>query len=87
MSAEKAGTVGIPFFGIWNEAWETCLRAHNIDITDRERERITEAVKGSYYHPDQIELRAAKARLQRERDDELTALANPGESITRIKLK
>ena len=79
--------MSIPFFGIWHEAWETCLRVHNLDITVLERERITEAAKGSYYHPDTIETREAAARLQRQQDDELSALANPGESITRIRLK
>lgn len=36
-------------YGIWNEAWEACCRAHNIDITPRERERSEEAAKNSFY--------------------------------------
>lgn len=36
-------------YGIWNEAWESCCRVHCIDMTERERERISIAVKDSYY--------------------------------------
>lgn len=40
-----------PFYGIWYEAWAACLKAHNIDRTDREEKRCTEAAESSYYNP------------------------------------
>ncbi len=44
----------IGMFGIFHEAWQMCCSIHNIDWSEKEEERYSEAVEKSYYHPDKI---------------------------------
>lgn len=39
------------FFGVWDEAWKACLRAHNIEWSAREEERKNEAAESAFYNP------------------------------------
>jgi len=49
--------MSVPFFGIWHEAWVSCLKVHDLDMTEREELRCTEAAKHSFYNPDKARLR------------------------------